>query len=163
MCKFTLDMSDIDHRMLDQADRRILREIQKDIRRSPEDMAGAVGMSVATYRRRLNRLRKSGVIQREAAILDPSGLGIEIIVLVTMMEEHASGYDRLKKRVRAEPLVTQCYSVTGEADLVLHVVMPDMASFESWITDFILADPAVRRCQSNVVYSRIKYETAVPV
>ncbi len=120
-------------------------------------------MSVSSLRRRLARLRSDGVIRREVAIVDPARLGIEIIVSVYMLEEHSDGYDRFKRRMRAADAVTQCYSVTGEADLVLHVVMPDMQSFEAWINDEILADPSVRRCTSNVVYSRIKYETAIPV
>ena len=148
---------------LDAADRRILAEVQRDLRRSPEAIAEAAGMSVSSLRRRLARLRADGVIAREVAIVDPGPLGIEIIVWVMMLEEHSDGYDRFKRRMRADDSVTQCYSVTGEADLILHVIMPDMARFENWINEEILADPSVRRCTSSVVYSRIKYETAVPV
>lgn len=156
-------MSETDQNPLDAADKRILREVQSDLRRPPEDIAQAAGMSVSSLRRRLARLRAEGVIKKEVAIVDPAKLGIEIIVSVFMLEEHSDGYDRFKRRMRNAEAVTQCYSVTGEADLILHVVMPDMQSFEDWINAEILADPSVRRCTSNVVYSRIKYETAVPV
>lgn len=148
---------------MDTADRRILREMQRDLRRSPEAIAEAAGLSVSSLRRRLKRLRESGIIRAEVALVEPYALGIEIIVVVTMNEEHSDGYDRLKKRIRAAPEITQCYSVTGEVDLILHVIMPSMERFEEWIQDYILADPAVRRCTSHVVYSRVKFETAVPV
>ena len=156
-------MSDIDYRSLDAADRRILAEVQRDLRRSPEAIAEAAGMSVSSLRRRIARLRAEGIIAREVALVDASQLGIEIIVSVTMLEEQSDGYDRFKRRMLADDAVTQCYSVTGEADLILHVIMPDMQRFERWINEEILADGSVRRCTSNVVYSRIKFETAIPV
>ncbi len=149
--------------MLDAADRRILAEVQRDFGRSPDAIAEAAGLSVSSYRRRLKRLRQSGVIAREVALVEAGRLGIEVIVMVSLVDERGPEYDRLKRRWRASPAVTQCYSVTGEADLVLHVHMPDMASFEAWIEESIIQDEAVKRCTSHVVYSRVKFETAVPV
>ncbi|TRD11222.1 Lrp/AsnC family transcriptional regulator [Erythrobacter insulae] len=148
---------------LDEADRRILREVQKDIRRSPEMLADAVGMSVSSFRRRLKRLRSNGRIKAEVALIEPETAGIEIVVVVTMREEHSADYDRLKRRIREAPEITQCYSVTGEVDLILHVIMPGMERFEAWLQEYVLQDKAVRRCTSHVVYSRIKYETALPI
>lgn len=156
-------MTEIAHTALDAIDRRILREVQKDIGRPVPEIADAVGISVSAYRRRLNRLRKAGIVLRDVALVEPGQLGIEIVVAITMMEEQSSGYDRLKRQMRAAPEVTQCYSVTGDVDLIAHVTMPDMATYEAWIQDVILSDPAVRRCNSHVVYSRVKFSTQVPV
>jgi len=146
---------------LDTSDQRILNEVQCDLRRSPEDIAEAAGISVSSYRRRLKRLRDAGIIEREVAIVKAGRLGIEVIVMVSLNEERGAAYDRLKRTYRASPHVTQCYSVTGDADLILHVQMPDMASFESWIEANIIEDPAIKRCTSHVVYSRVKFDTAV--
>lgn len=156
-------MTENDHTALDALDRRILAEVQRDIRRSPDAIADCVGTSVSSLRRRLKRLRDTGIITAEVALLDPSAAGLEIVVVVTMREEHSADYDRLKKKIREAPEITQAYSVTGEVDLLLHVLMPTMERFETWIKEFILSDSAVRRCTSHVVYSRIKYETALPV
>jgi DNA-binding Lrp family transcriptional regulator len=156
-------MTETDHARLDATDRRILREVQRDMHRSPDRIAEAAGISPSSYRRRIKRLRESGVIAREVALVDVKHVGIEIIVLVTMMEEHSSGYDRLKQRARQTEEITQCYSVTGEADIIMHVVMPDMQTFEDWLRDNVICDDAVKRCTSHVVYSRVKFETAFPV
>jgi DNA-binding Lrp family transcriptional regulator len=156
-------MTKIDQASLDGVDRRILRELQQDARRSPELIAEQVGISGSAYRRRVKRLRDTNVIKREVALIDPSRLGIQIIVAIVMMEEQADGYDRLKRRFRSAEEVTQCYTVTGEADIILHVHMPDMHTFEGWIQDYIVSDPAVRRCTSNVVYSQVKFETRIPL
>ena len=152
-----------DHVMLDAADRRILAEVQRDMRRSPDVLAEATGLSPSSFRRRLKRLRQSGVIRSEVALIDPVAAGIEIIVMISMNEEHSADYDRLKQLFRKSPEVTQSYSVTGEVDMVLHVVMPNMERFEAWLQRHILQEKIVRRCTSHVVYSRIKFETALPV
>lgn len=154
-------MTENDHSALDATDRRILIEIQRDLRRPPEEIADAAGISVSSYRRRLKRLRASGVIEREVALVNPGRVGIEVIVMVSLNEERGAEYDRLKRAYRASPEVMQCYSVTGDADLILHVHMPDMASFETWIEANIIEDSAVKRCTSHVVYSRVKFDTAV--
>ncbi|MBV7259083.1 Lrp/AsnC family transcriptional regulator [Erythrobacter crassostreae] len=146
---------------LDACDRRILAEIQHDLRRSPDEIAEAAGTSVSSYRRRLKRLRESGVIEREVALVRHGQLGIDIIVMVSLNEERGPEYDRLKRIYRRSPQITQCYSVTGDADLILHVHMPDMATFENWIETNIIEDQAVKRCTSHVVYSRVKFETAI--
>jgi Lrp/AsnC family transcriptional regulator, leucine-responsive regulatory protein len=156
-------MTVFDHNQLDAADRRILNEVQRDLRRSPEEIADAAGLSVSSYRRRLKRLRTSGVIEREVALINVARTGIDIIVMVSLIDERGPEYDRLKRSYRASPAVNQCYSVTGDADLILHVHMPDMASFEDWIEANILNDTAVKRCTSHVVYSRVKFDTAVPL
>lgn len=156
-------MTELAQAVLDAADRRILREIQRDIRRSPQTIADAAGLSVSSYRRRLKRLREAGVIEREVALVNPGLLGIDIIVMVSLVDERGPEYDRLKRLYRASPQISQCYSVTGDADLILHVHMPDMASFESWIQANIIEDPAVKRCTSHVVYSRVKFDTTVPL
>ena len=53
-------MSETDQSPIDAADKRIIREVQKDLRRPPEDIAEAAGMSVSSLRRRLARLRAEG-------------------------------------------------------------------------------------------------------
>lgn len=156
-------MARSDQPALDDIDRRILRELQSEARRPAEIMAEAVGISPSGYRRRVKRLRESGIIEREVALIKADNLSIQIIVSIVMLEEQADGYDRLKRRCKNADEVTQCYTVTGEADLIVHVHMPDMATFEQWIHDYILSDPAVRRCTSNVVYSQVKFETRVPI
>lgn len=160
---YGFDVTENDQNPLDPADRRILEEMQRNLRRSPEAIAEAAGLSVSSLRRRLKRLRESGTITAEVALVDPARVGIEIIVVVSMHEEHSADYDRLKLRIRKAPEITQAYSVTGEVDLVLHVLMPTMGRFEEWLQEFVLSDPAVRRCTSHVVYSRIKYDTALPL
>lgn len=148
---------------LDTIDRRLLDELQRNNRRTLAKLAEAVRTSTSSVRRRLDRMRAEGVIQADVSIVSPQVAGVEIIVHVMMQQESSASYANFRKRVLQAENVTQCYSVTGESDFILHVRMPDLSQYDAWIESFILADPDVRRCDSHVVYSRIKFTTAVPM
>lgn len=149
--------------LLDRLDRALLAELQADGDLRVEDLAARVGLSPSAARRRLKRLKDNGVILGRMLVVDPHLAGIEIIVAITMKDEDRRAYDRLKRRLGSAAEVSQCYSVTGEVDLIAHVHMRDMADYEIWIDETILADDAVRRCTSHVVYSRVKYSTTIPL
>lgn len=146
---------------LDNIDRQLLDELQRNNRRTLADLAEAAHTSTSSARRRIDRMRAQGVIEADVSIISPDVSGVEIIVHVMMQQENSASYAKFRKRVLEADEVTQCYSVTGESDFILHVRMPDLAEYDIWIEDFILADPDVRRCDSNVVYSRVKFTTAV--
>lgn len=61
------------------------------------------------------------------------------------------------------PEVAQCYTVSGDVDFIVVAHFRDLAHYELWIDEYILSDDTVQRSDTNIVYSRIKYETAVPV
>jgi hypothetical protein len=42
-------------------------------------------------------------------------------------------------------------------------MFPDLPSYEAWIGERILADADIQRSDTNIVYSTVKQETAVPV
>jgi Lrp/AsnC family leucine-responsive transcriptional regulator len=146
---------------LDNIDRRLLDEMQRDNRRTLAELAEAANTSTSSARRRIDRMRSAGVIEADVSIVSPQVAGVEIIVHVMMQQESSASYANFRKRVLLADEVTQCYSVTGESDFILHVQMPDLSDYDTWIENFILADPDVRRCDSHVVYSRVKFTTAV--
>lgn len=148
---------------MDDFDRRILALVQRDNRLSHARIGHAVGLSESAVRRRLKALRDDGVIIGDVALVDPGRAGVTLIVAVAMHDESTESYRQFKERMRASPVVAQCYAVSGPVDFMLVVHLPDLADYEQWIDDHILADAAVRRCDTYVVYSRVKYSTVVAV
>jgi len=65
--------------------------------------------------------------------------------------------------MRAAPAIAQCYTVTGDIDVILIGHFPDLADYECWVADELLSDPAVARSTANVVYRTVKYDTAVAI
>ncbi|MEO1479890.1 MAG: Lrp/AsnC family transcriptional regulator [Bacteroidota bacterium] len=149
--------------MLDPLDRALLGEIQADNQQTHAQLGAKVGLSASSVRRRLTALRARGVIEAEVAILAPETVGVQAVVLVTFGEESVEGDDAFRERMRAAPEVQQCYSVAGDVDYVLVVHAPDLASYESWGKRVLMADPTIRRYDTHLVWSRVKFSTAIPL
>lgn len=149
-------MKDMDH-----LDMKILAVIQQDNRLTHDELAAQVNLSSSAVRRRLRRLREDGVILKDVAILNPASFGISVIVSIRLASETHSIYEAFKKRMLAAVEVAQCYTVSGEADFIVIAHLKDLPSYERWMDEYVLSDPSVQRADTNIVYSRIKYETAI--
>ena len=143
---------------LDSADRTLLALLQTDGRTLLDRMADATGLSAATVQRRVKRLREAGVIEREAAVLDPASLGwaMTFLVLVEMERERIDVLDAFRRRRRSEPQVQQCYYITGDADFALICLARDMADYEQLTRRLFFDDMNVRRFRTSVVMERTK-------
>lgn len=150
---------------LDAFDLRILAAHQSDTRVSAEAIGLDIGLSTAAVHRRLKRLREEGVIEAEVAVLSAAALGhpLTLVVSVDIEREGLVEIDRFKARMRALPQVQQCYYVTGEADFMLVVVSPDLATYERFTRAHLLSDPNVKRFTTNAVLEPVKRGYAVPI
>lgn len=151
-------------RSLDAVDRRLLDLLQGDAGRSLDSLAAEVGLSAPAVQRRLRRLRRDGVILGEVALVDPAAVGLPMtfVVVVELERERAEQIDGFRRKAAAEPLVQQCYYVTGEGDFVLVVLARDMDDFEALTRRLLFDDPNVRRFRTSVVMGRPLRGTAVP-
>jgi Lrp/AsnC family transcriptional regulator, leucine-responsive regulatory protein len=149
---------------LDDFDRRLLDALQQDSRRTGEQLAVLVGLSPAACLRRAQRLRETGVIEREIAIVAPEAVGrrMTMVVQVTLEREKPATSDEFQRQMRRAPEVTQCYNVTGAIDFVLIVSVADMEAYEDFTRQYLF-EKHVRRFETMVVIERVKFETTVPI
>lgn len=146
---------------LDRHDFRILDVVQCDSRKTHAEIGDVVGLSPSAVRRRLEALRKTGVIRSEVAIINPDAIGnaLLFVVLVTF-EREAPGSDQAFRRAMIKcPQVLQCYSVGGQFDYVLIVEAESPKSYEEWRCRVIDTLADIRRCDAFVVWSTVKFET----
>lgn len=150
---------------LDESDKAILNALQQDATMSLEGLADASDVSVPTVQRRLKRLRDTGVIDREVAIIDPQKVGqsMSFIVMVEMESERIDHLDAFRRAAKAEPQVQQCYYVTGEADFCLICTAKDIQDFETLTHRLFFDNSNIRRFRTSVVMDRTKVELTVPL
>ena len=141
------------HVELDHTDRRLLDLLQQDARRSLESLAREVSLSAPAVQRRIKRLRDSGVITREVVVVDPAAVGLPMtfIVIVELERERADQIDAFRRKASKEPLVQQCYYVTGEGDFVIIALARSMDDFEALTRRLFFDDRNVRRFRTSVV------------
>lgn len=107
---------------LDDIDRRIIEELQKDGRKPYTQMAPAVGLSEAAVRQRVQRLIDAGVMQI-VAVTDPRLLGFTRQAMIGLKVE---GDTRLVADAVAELQEVEYVVLTaGALDMLIEVVVED--------------------------------------
>ena len=149
---------------LDEFDRRLLAALQQDARRTGEQLAALVGLSPAACLRRAQRLRESGIIEREIAVIAPKAVGrrLMMVLAVTLEGEQPERFDEFERQLRRAPEVMECYHVTGPTDFVLVIATADMEEYQDF-TKRLLFGKHVKRFEARVVIERVKFETAQPI
>ena len=150
---------------LSLADRRLLDALQDDARRSQIDLADIAGMSRTSCWRRIRDFEDAGLIERQVVILDPrqAGFQIQVLLAVAMTEHTDENRHDFERHVQTLPEVMECYSVSGERDYVLQVIVRDMDAYNQFLNSRILRHPAVRSASSTFVLRRVKYTTHMPM
>lgn len=149
---------------MDDIDRLLLDALQRDARQGLETLADLCGLSPATVQRRVKALREAGVIRGDTILVDQAALGhpMTFVLMVELERERLDQIDAFARRCRAEPMVQQCYYVTGEADFCLICTAADMAAFEALTKRLFFEDSNVRRFRTSVVMSAKKVGLSVP-
>ena len=151
--------------VIDSFDRRLLAAVQRDNQPNAEALGQAAGLSPSASLRRLKRLRETGVIESDVAIVSPEAVGraLMMVVEVTLEREQPHLMDEFKRSMRSTAEVMLCLYVTGETDFILIVTAKTMRDYEEFTRRFFFDNPNVRRFQTLVVMDRVKFGLAVPI
>ena len=155
----------MENERFDRATRLILEALQADDRLSTQALAEKVGLSATPVWRRIKELEDSGVIRRHVALVDREKLGLDICVLanVSLVRHSEGAVEQFEQLVQTSPQIIECHAITGEADYVIKVVVPDMKAYDQFLQSRVFKVPGVASVRSNVVLREVKYETALPI
>ena len=150
---------------IDAIDLKILDVLQRNARISNAELAQSVGLSPSPCLRRIRNLEKAGVISKYAAILDQTvvELSISVFVQVTLERQVEAALETFERLIRERAEVLECYLMTGDADYLLRIVVPDVAAYEQFLKDHLTRIPGVASIKSSFALNRVKYETALPI
>lgn len=150
---------------MDALDRRILRQVQDDCSLTATELAEHCGTTESTALRRLNRLRRDGVIRKEVAIVDGQkvGRGLLLILNVRLEREDERGHQAFIKRITMHPDVLQFYFVTGSIDYLIVLSVATMEDYDRFLNEQLVVDPVVVMSDTNVVIRPLKMSLALPI
>lgn len=151
--------------VLDSIDRRILQHLQLNSRCSTAELASAAGLSPSPCWRRVKALEEAQVIHRYVTIVDPAkvGLAVNLFVSVSLSTQIESALEVFERSIQQRPEVMECYLMTGDADYLLRVVMPDLAAYERFLMDHLTRIPGVANIRSSFALRSVKYRTDLPL
>ena len=146
------------HHVMDDKDFEILRLVQSNARLTADTIGHEIGLSPPAVQKRLKKLRDTGVIENEIAVLSPAKVGREMTVIVQVMLERESRLhlDSFKRRMKSAPGVQQCYYTTGEADFILVVIVKDIQAYEAFTQEYFFDESNVSKFTSSIVMDRVK-------
>ena len=148
---------------MDKTDRRILALLQEDADRPAAAIAELVGLSPTPCWRRIQKMKKSGVIRSMVALADPQsvGLGLDVFVGIEARDHSREWLETFTDTVIAMDEVMEIYRMAGDTDYLLRVAVRDMNHFDDFYHRLIESVPC-KNVTSQFAMERVKYTTAYP-
>jgi DNA-binding Lrp family transcriptional regulator len=166
--EFNFSLTDFSEQ-LDDTDMALLGQLQRDSALTNQELAARVHISPPTCLRRVKRLRESGLIAREMALLDPDklaavlGHGLQAIVEITLEQQGNEEQQAFESRVAADEAVQQCYRVSPGPDFVLVVHTRDMPDYLKLAQRLFTSDANVRNVKAFFSVKRAKFDPRLPL
>ena len=150
---------------MDSFDLKMLVALQEDGRLTNQQLADAVGLSASQCSRRRMRLEEEGVISGYHADLASERLGFNVIAFVhitlaTHSPDNAQHFRDLVQRVAD---VQEAYSLTGDADYLLKIILRDLKSLSDIVNNVLMPHPSVAHVRSSIVLDRLKATAKLPL
>ncbi len=118
---------------VDEIDHELLRLLAADGRRTFSEMAGEVGLSVAAVKRRVDRLRETGVITGFTVKVDHAKLGWAIEAFTELRYAGSTPVASIIGAATAVPEVRAVHTIAGDPDALLHLRVRDIAHLQQTI------------------------------
>ncbi len=149
---------------LDKVDIGILNLLQEDAGMTNAELAKAVHLSATPCYNRVKAMEDLGLIRRQVTLLDPEilGLHLNVFIHVSLEKQFQSALEQFEATIAARPEVMECYLMTGDADYLLRVLVPDIKALEAFIRQLTTA-PGVARIRSSFALKQVRYKTALPL
>jgi DNA-binding Lrp family transcriptional regulator len=150
---------------IDAIDRKLLRVLQEDSRKSIQELGEAVGLSPSACHRRLKGLEERGLIQGYRAVLDAGRLGfsMQFFIEVGLSSQSEPSLDAFEAAVAEIPEVLECHLMAGQSDYILRVICRDHEDFERLHRRLAARLPGVARIHSNMSIRTVKALSGLPV
>lgn len=150
---------------LDATDRRILEELQNDASLSNVELARRVHLSPSPCLARVRAMEASGLIRKYVALLDAGQLGLHlnVFVSISLKQQSREALQAFEERITLREEVMECYLMTGDADYLLRVAVPDMPALERFILEQLSPIAQVEKIRSSFALKQVRYKTALPL
>lgn len=151
--------------MLDDVDRRILRQYQAAPDASVAEIAERCALTAASCWRRLEKLESTGVILGHEAVVDWHALGfsVEVSLRITLDKTQTTAFDEFIAKARTVAEVLEIQTFLGKVDVRLSVIARDMAHYQEVYRTHILTLPHIADIEALMHIARIKSDETLPI
>ncbi|EAW5979284.1 Lrp/AsnC family transcriptional regulator [Salmonella enterica] len=147
---------------LDDKDKELLKEIQKDCAQTLWQLAYKVGLTPTPCFKRLKKLKDRGVIIGQFALLDKEklGLSLNVFIMINISEGQCAS---ISEEIKSMPEVIAFYRISGSFNYLMHTVFTDMNDYYSFYEKIILTNSSISGSASSFALEQIKETNELPV
>lgn len=147
---------------MDDIDRRILMQLQKNSKQNTKEIASKVGLSVTPTYERIKKLEQQGIIASYVALLDRSKIEKKIVAFcqITLSKHQKTLNDKFNNDILLLPEIMECHRVSGNYDYLLKVVVDDITDFHEFINEKLSTVEGISTIHSSFLLNSVKDNTA---
>jgi len=90
------------------------------------------------------------------------GFEVAVFAMVHLSSQAEADLAAFEAFVRAQPIVRECWMLSGEVDFILKCVAPNLTAFQAFVSELTGA-PAVRNVKTSLVLRNSKNAAMVPL
>lgn len=149
---------------LDETDRKILVEMQRDASQSLDEIAKSVGSSKTPVWNRIRKMKEAGVIGQQTVVLNAEALGIEatFFVLIRTSEHEAEWQKAFLAALQSRPEVQEAHRLAGDIDYILKVRVRNARAYDEFY-QALISEVKVYNVTALLSMEEIKSSYALPL
>ena len=149
---------------MDDKDRQIIRELQKDARLTNLELSERVNLSPSPCLRRVKLLEESGIINGYTALVNQKEYGVPItaFVRICLTQHEADTVTNFEQQVANIEEIQDCYLTTGKTDYILRVVTSSHNSYEDFVRKKLHKINGIQSIDTSFAYSAVKKSNIYP-
>ena len=143
---------------LDDIDRKIIGELQRNCRLTSQELADRVGLSASPCARRVRILEENGAIKGYVAVIDQAkvGLPVNVFASVKLERQREEELDTFSHAIAQWPEVADCYLMTGQRDYLLRIVVRDLEAYERFLKEKLPRLTCIASIESSFALGEVK-------
>lgn len=151
--------------IISRLEAKIASILQRDASVSVSELAEKTNSSTATCWRRIRAMEDSGLLSPPVRLVDPAkaGRNMDAFCQVRMKSQGPTARALFQKTMEAEPAIVEVYSMSGDWDYLVHLVVRDIADLEQILMSRVHELDCVASASTLFVLRRIKHTTVIPV
>ena len=138
---------------IDNLDLKILDILQKDSRKSFQEIARDLVVSGGTIHVRVNKLKEKGIIKGSKLIIDYSNLGFKVNSFIGINLHSAKDTKEVTKKLNMYPEVIEVHETTGKYSLFIKILTKDIESLHRFIVESIHGIPEIQSTETIISLS----------
>ncbi len=151
--------------MADAIDFKILKILEKNAKLSTKEIAAQLGLTITPVHERIKKLEREGFILKYKAEINRKKVGLSLLVFCSVsLKNHQRAYiERFEDDVKHLEEVIDCYHIGGMFDYLLKVLVPNMETYQKFISTQLADLDNIGNVQSSFVMSEIKHSAELPL